>query len=161
VRDWNVVGGLIESDACLLLVGNRRNTGELEWTPPGGVVDLGESSLVALTREVEEETSLEVREWSSCVYKVFVDFPEREMRLFVEVFRAVSWDGELSFVDPDRIVESGRFVDSETAMKLLSKSPQWVSEPLLDWLAGNYRVDATYAYLVDGETPKTFRVKRL
>src|SRR3954469_26001945 len=65
VREWTVAGGLIQDDGQLLLVQNRRRNGALDWSPPGGVIEIadGESLLDGLTREVEEETGLRVTEW--------------------------------------------------------------------------------------------------
>src|SRR3546814_14851417 len=64
MRDWVVGGALIVSDEGLLLVQNRRRNGAHDWTPPGGVIDEGESLIDGLTREVREETGLRVTEWS-------------------------------------------------------------------------------------------------
>ena len=45
MRDWVVGGALIVSDDGVLLVQNRRRNGSHDWTPPGGVIDEGESLL--------------------------------------------------------------------------------------------------------------------
>ena len=52
------MGGLLTRQGATLLVANRRRDGRVEWTPPGGVVDRGEVSEEALSREVLEETGL-------------------------------------------------------------------------------------------------------
>ena len=65
MRNWVVGGALIprvggvDLDG-LVLVGNRRRDRTLEWTPPGGVIDRGESIRQGLEREVFEETGLTV-----------------------------------------------------------------------------------------------------
>src|SRR5205823_11367271 len=41
VREWLVAGGLVENHDGLLLVQNRRRDGSLDWSPPGGVIDVG------------------------------------------------------------------------------------------------------------------------
>jgi 8-oxo-dGTP diphosphatase len=160
MRDWTVAGALIMSDDRLLLVANRRRDGRIEWTPPGGVVDPGETSLEALGREVREETGLEVASWSDLVYRVSVDFPDRGMRLGVEVFRAELWSGDLIFEDPDGIVEDGVFVDEEDGGTLLETAPRWVSEPVGDWLAGGASFGAGYDFLVRGTHPGHLDVTR-
>ena len=58
MRAWLVGGAIVEGPDGLLLVRNRRRNGALDWSPPGGVIDAGESVLEGLTREVEEETGL-------------------------------------------------------------------------------------------------------
>ena len=57
-RRWVVGGGLVVADEGVLLVQNRRRDGRLDWSPPGGVIDTGETLLDGLTREVEEEIGL-------------------------------------------------------------------------------------------------------
>ena len=73
-RNWSVVGGVIRKNSDVLLVANRRKDsaklrgkGGIDWSPPGGVVDQGESELEALEREVYEETGLRVSTWSEFI----------------------------------------------------------------------------------------------
>jgi hypothetical protein len=108
---------------------------------------------------VLEETGLRVAAWSERVYRVSVDFPDREMRLGVEVFRAESWSGDLWFDDPDGIVEEGRFVDASEAPSLLGTAPAWVRVPVGDWLHGT-GVDDHYDFLAMGLRPGELVVER-
>ena len=147
---WAVVGGLIQGEGGLLLVANRQRGGHLEWTPPGGVVDRGESSIQALNREVAEETGLIVESWSSLVYEVSVEFPDREMFLRVQVFRAESWSGSLVFDDPESIVEDGRFVDDHEGLRLLETAPLWVSEPVGAWIQNDLVGGDRFDYVAHG-----------
>lgn len=147
---WEVAGGLIQGEGGLLLVANRRRGGHLEWTPPGGVVDRGETSILALGREVAEETGLMVELWSSLVYEVSVEFPDREMFLRVQVFRAESWSGSLAFDDPEGIVEDGRFVDDHEGLRLLETAPRWVSEPVGAWIQNDLVGGDRFDYVAHG-----------
>ena len=101
-RNWSVVGGLIRKDSDILLVANRRkgnlHLGKrdgIDWTPPGGVIDRGESAVGALEREVYEETGLQASTWSELVYGVSVNFVGHNMSLQVKVFEAIEWTGSL------------------------------------------------------------------
>jgi len=76
VRSRTAVFGVTESPQGVLLVANRRRRGKVDWTPPGGMVDRGESSLEALSREVEEESGLMATEWPTLLYTAEVQFRE-------------------------------------------------------------------------------------
>ena len=54
------VGAVIVDDDRVLLVQRGQEPLKGEWSLPGGVVELGETLEAALTREVREETSLDV-----------------------------------------------------------------------------------------------------
>lgn len=55
------VGGIIFNSDTILLVKRDKAPGKGEWSLPGGAVELGETLLEALEREIEEETSLKVK----------------------------------------------------------------------------------------------------
>jgi ADP-ribose pyrophosphatase YjhB (NUDIX family) len=60
MQQWLVGGALIRGADGVLLVQNRRRNGRHDWSPPGGVIDHGETLLEGLTREVVEETGVQV-----------------------------------------------------------------------------------------------------
>lgn len=165
-ESYHVVGGLLTEQCSTLLVANRRRDGRLEWTPPGGVVDYGEASLDALSREVVEETGLTVDGWSEALYRVTVDFPDRYMLLGVEVHLARSWHGDLALDDPDDIVEDARFADPDEARRLLATAPRWVREPVTAWMSGFLPEDPGdgvphFGYVARGSNPSDLVVERL
>jgi 8-oxo-dGTP diphosphatase len=55
------VGAIVLHEGRVLLVKRGRAPGLGLWSVPGGLVDLGESTVDAACREVEEETGLKVR----------------------------------------------------------------------------------------------------
>src|SRR5262245_16295289 len=116
VREWFVAGGIVETDAGVLLVRNVRRNGSSDWTPPGGVIEVheGETVIDGLTREVQEETGLFVSEWSGPAYRIRAHAPDLGWSMRVEVYRAMSHEGELRVgEDPDGIVVEAAFVAAD------------------------------------------------
>lgn len=57
-RSVSVAGIVINDDGQALIL-RRRDNGH--WEPPGGVLELGETITAGLTREIAEETGLDVK----------------------------------------------------------------------------------------------------
>ncbi|HEY2813311.1 MAG TPA: NUDIX hydrolase [Acidimicrobiales bacterium] len=166
MRDWTVAGGLLESDEGLLLVCNRRRNGSLDWSPPGGVIEVadGESLLDGLTREVEEETGVRVTEWAGPLYEVSAEAADLGWRLRAEVHVAVDFHGELRVEDPDGIVVDACWVSLDDCASRLESCHPWVREPLGEWLAARWShhdAPSPYGYRVDGSDLATLVVTRL
>jgi 8-oxo-dGTP diphosphatase len=163
VRDWLVAGGLLTGpDGSLLLVRNRRRDGSLDWSPPGGVIEVrdGESVVDGLTREVEEETGLTVTGWDGPLWRVEALAEGLGWRLSVEVHLATGWEGELApGADPDGIVVDARFVHPDDCGTHLDGAHPWVGEPLAAWLAG--QAEVLWRYRLEGDRPGGTTVTRL
>ncbi len=160
MRQWLVGGGLILGEGGLLLVRNRRRNGDHDWSPPGGVIDEGETLLAGLTREVEEETGVVVSAWQGPVYEVEVQAPGLGWHLRVEAHVAVDYSGEVRVDDPDGIVVDAAFVDPGACGDHLATCRPWVSEPLGAWLAERWDAPRRFRYLVDGDDPARAVVTR-
>lgn len=161
-----VAGGLIEGPDGLLLVQNRRRDASLDWSPPGGVIEVadGESVTDGLTREVEEETGIRVTEWRGPVYEVEAVAEQMGWTMRVEVHLAVSYQGGLRLDDPDGIVVDARFVRPDECHDLLDRCFPWVREPLGAWLAERWErgeESRSYRYRVDGDDPRSLSAVRL
>jgi 8-oxo-dGTP diphosphatase len=154
MRRWTVGGALIETEGSLLLVRNRRRGGRQDWTPPGGVIDPGEALVAGLTREVVEETGLEVTSWDGPAYRISVEAPSLGWHLQVEAWRALSWAGELRVGDdPDGIVVEACFVPSADCVVRLGRAQPWVTDPVEAWLAEPWAGTREFAYRIEGDDP--------
>ncbi len=157
-----VGGALIQRPGEMLLVANRRRNGALDWTPPGGVIDGEDPSVLhGLTREVREETGLVVLGWEGPCYEVHVDAPGLGWRLRVEAWRATTVMGELAIDDPDGIVEQACYVSEPQCRTLLSEVAPWVREPVHAWLDEPWSDRRVFRYAVHGTDRATTRVERV
>jgi len=166
VRNWTVAGGVVVSEDGLLLVQNRRRNGSVDWSPPGGVIEVadGESVVDGLTREVEEETGLRVLEWAGPLYEVTADAPDLGWTMRALVYLAVNYEGELRVDDPDGIVVDAQFVALDACDHHLEQCHPWVREPLAEWLAlrwSHTETRAPFGYRVDGHELGALTVTRL
>ena len=162
VRNWVVGGALILSEEGVLLVQNRRRNGSHDWSPPGGVIDEGETLLDGLTREVEEETGLRVTAWEGPVYEVRCEAPDMGWNLRVEAHLATAYEGELHVDDPDGIVVDARFVPLDDCVGHLDTCHPWVREPLEAWLTERWASGdrLPFGFRVSGADPSTVVVTR-
>jgi len=184
MRDWVVGGAVIEAGALapgildrhagspavdggvapaegVLLVENLRHNGTSDWTTPGGVIDAGELVLDGLTREVREETGLEVVEWSGLLYEIVAEAPGLGWRLRVEVHRALLVTGELQIGDdPDGIVIASDWVGGRDCAQRLSGAHPWVREPLVEWMIERFDEPRTFRFDVAGDRVTDVSVTR-
>lgn len=168
MRDWVVAGGLVEDpDGAILLVQNRRRNGSLDWSTPGGVIEVhaGESVRDGLTREVTEETGIVVESWEGPLYQVHAVAEGLGWRLRAEVYRATAFRGALCSGDPDGIVVDACFVHPDACDERLAQSHLWVREPLTTWLTERWAPDGavplrSFHYRVDGDGPGATKVVR-
>lgn len=147
-------------DNQLLLAANRRRQGTLEWTPPGGVIDDGESVVQGISREVHEETGLHVPKWDRCHYTVTVTAPDMGWEMKVESWFSTNVHGTIALNDPDRIVEQAVFVDLGDVEALLADSPPWVRIPIMAWIGGGLQPIRAHEFHVYGADRATARIEQ-
>lgn len=160
IRSFRVGGGLVVIDNQLLLAANRRRQGTLEWTPPGGVIDDGESVTEGISREVREETGLHVPQWDQHQYTVTVTAPDMGWEMTVDSWLSGAAHGTIALNDPDRIVEQALFVDLVHVESLLVDSPPWVRIPVLAWIDGGMQPMPAHEFHVRGADRATARIEQ-
>ena len=161
MREWLVGGAVLEGPSGLLLVRNRRRDGSFDWSPPGGVIDTGESVLEGIGREVSEETGLVVTGWAGKLYEIRATAPDMGWNLRVEAWLAASWEGELRFDDPDGIVETAAWVDADQCEAHLDDGAPWVAEPVLEWLTHRWVDPRLFVYDIAGSDRSSLVVTRV
>lgn len=154
-------GAVIEGPDGLLLVRNRRRDGSSDWTPPGGVIDRGETVAEGLAREVLEETGLVVTRWAGKLYDIEAHAPDLGWTLRVEAWQAATWSGELRVEDPDGIVEEACWVSPGACAGHLEGGSRWVAEPVVEWVSEPWHGLRQFAYHVAGVDRASMVVTRV
>lgn len=99
--------GLVVRDGKLLLIGHLKN-GRKYWLVPGGGMDFGESAAEALSREMKEELSLDVKA-NDLVFTCDSIDPSGERHVFNLFFSCEESGGVLSLGDDPRLCGFGFF----------------------------------------------------
>lgn len=110
------VGGVVIADSRALLIKRGHPPLQGEWSIPGGTLELGETLLEGVERELLEETSVQVR---------VVDLIE----VFERVFRDEAGRAQYHFVILDYLCEA---VSGEARAGSDVTDVAWVSEADLD-----------------------------
>lgn len=134
---------LLDPRGRVLLVGNDwQGFGHVRYTLPGGVVERGESTLDALSREVKEETGLNITRIEHLAYSVHVEDVRRNDRALSFAFVA-TYDGLLNPNDPDGFIVEARFFPVDEVEKMIPIPP--IREPLANYLRDG-RAGRFYSY---------------
>ena len=161
LRRFRVGSALIVDRGNLLLVGNRRRQGHLEWTPPGGVIEHHESIHDGIAREVNEEIGLIIRGWRALQYSVVVDAPDMGWQMSVQSWRAAAASGTVTLNDPDQIVEQAKAVPLKEVPSFLAEAPAWIQIPIGSWLQAGCEPVGAFSFIVRGADRSTARVEQV
>lgn len=93
---------MVYDDAGNILVQDRLNPNWPGITFPGGHVELKESFVKSVVREVKEETGLEIDQCQVCGFKQFTS-KDNEYRYIVIFFKTNSFKGELKSSDEGKV----------------------------------------------------------
>jgi 8-oxo-dGTP diphosphatase len=119
LEQLEIAAAIVRLGDELLMVRQAGPGEEPWWSIPGGRVEPGEFAFEAVTREVEEETGIDVVDPGPLAFTVQVD--ERREGWFATVwtFDVAAWKGELSVADPDGLVLEAAWVPLEEACRRL------------------------------------------
>jgi len=120
----------ILADGSIVLVLRRDNH---RWSLPGGIVDWGEDVMTSATRELKEETGLDVKQLDRLVG--LYSSPERDPRFHsVCVGIAIQAMGKFYAADPREILEVKAFPTAQLPWDQLSHDHR---QHLQDFLKGD------------------------
>jgi 8-oxo-dGTP diphosphatase len=149
-KTYLIVAALMRRGEEVLLVRQQgANDPAPSWALPGGVVESGELLTEALTREVREETGLEVIDSGHLLYAVHAarDNSAEGHQTLVFVFAVAEWRGELRVADPDNLILGACFWPRAEAIEKLESLP-WptMREPMVAYLRGEAGRGAVWLY---------------
>jgi ADP-ribose pyrophosphatase YjhB (NUDIX family) len=146
------VSALIERDGAILLVEEQGpRDPEPAWMLPGGRVEVGETPVDALRRELAEETGLALVGSPRLAFIVDVEAALEDLvgrwRAFTFACEAV---GDLMPADPDGLILAAEWADRATTLARLEAVEWYDSAPLRAFLAGSAAPGARYGYGLTG-----------
>lgn len=97
----DVVIGIVSKDEKILMIKRARVEGDLEYTFPGGKVELGETKEQAVIREVKEETGINVK-----VKKILGERIHPNTLIKLTYFICDYFSGDLAISDYNEIKEA-------------------------------------------------------
>ena len=121
---------ILPDDRMLLVRQYRHPVGDLLWEIPAGLVDPGESPLVAAKRELREETGYEAKDWMESV-SFFTSPGFTDERITLYIARALvkvgapdprEIDTARAFASPEltSLIEDGTIRDAKTILAILA-----------------------------------------
>jgi 8-oxo-dGTP diphosphatase len=156
------VGAVVWKGAHILFVQQQgRDDPSPGWALPGGRVEAGEFLFEAVTREVYEETGLEVITVGPLVYAIQVRNASSELPGMSFVFEIADWQGAIQVADPEGKVLEAQFFSVEDAIVLLEAGlrRRIMREPIVAFLKGAVAPGAFWYYRADQDGAEEFLMR--
>ena len=145
---------IVRRNGEILLVRQRDKDGTTNWALPGGAAESAEALFETLTREIHEETGLNVLEAGPIAYAAELLQP----RAIAFVFEVLRWSGDLLPADPDDDILEAAFMPVTDALdRLHGQSSHFVRTPLLTYLRGTLRSGTLLSFRRDSSTDTLIR----
>src|ERR1700726_2178101 len=110
---------IIRRSGEILLLRQRDKDGTIKWALPGGAAEGKEALLETLSREVREETGLNLVEAGPIAYAAELRPPPA----LAFVFEVVRWSGDVLPSDPDDDILEAAFMPVEEVLERLREQP--------------------------------------
>jgi len=120
-KELQIVTAIVRRGDDLLMVRQAGPGEEPVWSVPGGRVEKGEFVTEALSREVLEETGIEVLDPGAIAFTAQVDNRRQGWFATVWTWDVAAWCGEIAPADPDGFVSEAAWMPLSEAVEHLSK----------------------------------------
>jgi 8-oxo-dGTP diphosphatase len=147
-----IVFGLLRRNNSLVMVRQKiSGSPNLFWTVPGGLVESGELIMDALSREIKEETGVEVLGDLQLVSTSQIDRPKYKTQTLAFIYEIGEWHRNLQTQDPDGEVLGVELVLLSDAIHRLMHNRGWpgIHIPLLAYLQAKTKAGAMWFFRED------------
>jgi len=137
-KDYIGVGGGVlifnKKGEVLLLKRGKKSKNEVGWwCKPGGTIDIGETAIKAMEREIKEETGIKIKIWGLLPHTDHIIF--KESQHWIAINFLANWKGgKLKIMEPEKCDEIKWF----NIKRLPKKLTKTTKEPIKNFLKRKY-----------------------
>lgn len=142
-QTFGVVGAIIEKDGKFLLVKEKKESAKDKWNHPAGWIDLEENTVIAVKREVKEETGFDFEPKNILGVYVLVKQELNDIHHAIKIIFTGNIAEKQEKYMADEISETKWFTPEEIeAMDLNTLRDKDIKTMVKDYLAGKkYQLD--------------------